>query len=84
MITMELIPIYDDRKSFWKKAKVKEEDGALVLYSYNTKVCFIRNNSPYILGFHSQTTQRHIKEFLIQNGFQIKCNEDMREFLLNR
>ena len=65
----ELIPRHDSRKSFYKKARVKQEDNKLILISYNTEVCIIENEKAHIKGFYSNTTLRHIKEFLKQNGF---------------
>ena len=66
----ELIPRHDSRKSFYNKAKIKTEDNKLILISYKTEVCIIENNKPFIKGFYSVTTLRHIKEFLKQNGFK--------------
>lgn len=68
----ELQCIYDTRQSFYRKAyygNVETLHGVgLGLYSYNTLVCIIYNNY-YILNeysFYSQTTTRHVKEFLKQ------------------
>lgn len=54
---------YDSRQSFYDKAKVK------VLTSYDTPVALIEDDKVYIDELYSQTTLRHIKEFLKQNGF---------------
>ena len=76
-----LSPIYDGRKSFYGKAEVKNiygiEFDVVLLYSYNTLVCGIVNYGEkikYILNtdiqenlLFSNTTLRHLKEFLIQN-----------------
>ena len=69
----ELKPICDTRKSFYKKAMVKREDlnGTKTLYSYGTKVAKITYTEDYIrvikiYGFYSNTTLRHIKEFIKQ------------------
>ena len=66
----ELSTQYDNSKSFYHKARVKNEDGKLILISYNTEVCFIKDNKPAVKGTYSKTTLRHIKEFLKQNGFK--------------
>ena len=65
MKTLELIPIYDTRKSFYNKAKVLFlNDGTIQLQSYNTIVGEIKNNTYYQLwDGKSCTTTRHIKEF---------------------
>lgn len=79
----ELKPIYDNRKSFYKKAYIEiisswSETRAKVekikLYSYNLLVCEVNyhedtTNRVYTIcneEFISQTTLRHIKEFLLQ------------------
>jgi len=69
---------HDSRKSFYGKAKVDVKDnGTQVLYSYGTPVCRIENgkvtllNKGYLGWASSQTTLRHVKEFLKQNGFEV-------------
>lgn len=67
---------YDNAKSFYGKAKIKEVNNLKVLYSYNTLVCAIYENcygKKYMLNWNiqeellfSNTTLRHIKEFLKQ------------------
>lgn len=73
-----LEPIYDSRKSFYKKAIVKVEEDNLnyneLLYSYGIlvaiytkdKITELRQYS--YLGNFSQTTTRHQKEFFRQKG----------------
>jgi len=61
---------YDSRKDFYGKARVIDEDGKKVLISYETRVAEIENGKPKVYGLYSQTTTRHIKEFLLQNGFK--------------
>lgn len=73
-----LEPIYDSRKSFYKKAyvEIKEDNLAYneLLYSYNTLVAIytkdkITELKQYnYLGNFSQTTTRHQKEFFRQKG----------------
>ena len=69
----ELSPQYDARKSFYGKAHVvTDDDGSQILYSYDTPVCKITNKGDVELlsmWDSSQTTLRHVKEFLQQNGF---------------
>ena len=68
MKTLELIPVHDSRKSFYHKAKVIFlNDGTIQLQSYETIVGEIKNNKYYqIWDGKSQTTTRHIKEFIKQ------------------
>lgn len=70
MIT-ELKPVYDLRKSFYGKARVEIGEGSLILWSYKTAVAEIRNGEAKVFGTYSDTTLRHIKEFLSQNGFKV-------------
>jgi len=66
----ELSVRYDGRKSFYGKANVRYEGDKIILRSYNTDVAYIENNKPVVKGMFSNTTLRHIKEFLKQNGFK--------------
>lgn len=76
----ELTPKYDSRKSFYGKATVYEDDelGFIRLYSFNHLVVEILRNEPddfevtifRVAKWNSQTTLRHIKDFLKQNGFK--------------
>ena len=65
-----LYPRYSTRKSFNDKAKIRNENGKLILISYITEVAYIENNKAVVLGQWSGTTTSHIKEFLKQNGFK--------------
>ena len=74
-----LQPMYDSRDSFYKKAKILEYNGIRYLQSYNTIVAKIENGEPVINGWYSQTTARHINEFLQQNGFDKMNKKEMEE-----
>lgn len=79
----ELKAIYDGRKSFYKKAMVETvNDYTKVLYSYNTKVAKVDNGCAYVYGFYSQTTLRHIKEFLRQEGFNVNTKADIEKIAI--
>jgi hypothetical protein len=67
--TYNLNPRYDSRKSFYGKAKVETDGGTQKLYSYGTLVAEIEGGKATVYGTYSQTTLRHIKDFLQQNGF---------------
>ena len=71
--------IYDSRNSFYGKAKIELDGNQIILYSYGTLVAFIENDVAYITGHYSQTTMRHIKEFLLQNGFVAINKKQMME-----
>lgn len=67
----DLIPEYDSRASFYGKARVSvNEHGDRILISYTTKVAAIADGKAKVYGTYSVTTLRHIKEFLLQNGFK--------------
>lgn len=69
-----LEPVYNSQKDYYKKAIIKTLDNNIkLLYSYNTLVCIIYDNK-YILNTNisynllfSNTTLKHIKDFLLQN-----------------
>lgn len=69
--------IYTTQKDFYKKAYTIEEEKAIKLYSYKTLVATVdKNKHTYELNNEieqnlllSNTTKRHITEFLLQNGF---------------
>jgi len=68
---------YDNRASFYGKAKVIIEGNKTILISYNTQVAFIENGKAVLNGWFSTTTGRHIKEFLLQNGFKAESKKQM-------
>lgn len=65
----ELTAQHDSRNSFYGKARVRYENNRIELVSYQTMVAYIEGAVAVVLGTHSTTTLRHIKEFLLQNGF---------------
>ena len=69
----ELRVIHGNNKSFYGKARVSEENGVKTLISYQTDVAYIKDGKAVVNGRYSNTTARHIREFLKQNGF----NTDM-------
>ena len=77
----ELTPKFDSRKSFYGKANVVVADGISTLYSYDTPVATMgQGRYPTLLGpwDSTQTTLRHVKEFLKQNDFAADTLEQMR------
>ena len=82
----ELTVRYDARNSFYGKAMVDYSRGAKTLFSYGTKVVTIKNNI-VTLGKsydYSQTTLRHVKEFLKQEtSFFIDGVKDIRKLIKN-
>lgn len=83
-----LEPQYDRRKSFYGKAKVYRDDrGHLLLMSYSTIVAEITDGSVTesghdevkVNGWYSQTTSRHINDFLYQHGFDTMSKKEMEQ-----
>lgn len=73
----DLSPQKDSRKSFYGKARVENENGKVVLYSYNTRVAEIEGGKAKVFGLYSATTTRHIKDFLYQNGFKVENSKQI-------
>ncbi len=68
---MNLEPVYSNVKSFYGKARIIRENEVIKLLSYNTVIAEIKDNKVHINGFYSQTSTRHLREFLQQYGFKI-------------
>lgn len=85
MKSYDLDCVYDARKSFYSKARVEEHGNNLRLYSYSTLVAFINRdkNKVKVYGTYSDTTLRHIKEFLKQNGFKADTLKQITEDYMN-
>ena len=67
----ELKARYDKRTSFYGKAQVAyEPNGTIALISYDTRVAEISGGVAKVFDIYSPTTLRHIKEFLLQHGFE--------------
>lgn len=75
----DLNPRYDSRASFYGKAKVDtgDKNDQNKLYSYNTLVAEIKDGKPVVYGTYSQTTLRHIKDWLKQNGFKAENSKQI-------
>lgn len=76
-----LEPRYDARKSFYGKAQVDTGDKGdkNKLYSYDTLVAEIKDGKPVVYGTYSQTTLRHIKDWLKQNGFKAESKAQIEK-----
>ena len=77
-----LKPEYDSRASFYNKAETDDDK----LYSYGTLVAEIINGKPVLYDDwdYSQTTIRHVREFLRQHGFNAESKSQIaRDYLTN-
>ena len=72
MMYYELFPRYDSRASFYGKAHIKETAKSYILISYDTEILKLDKSTGKIKFIcsdewaFSQTTNRHINEFLKQ------------------
>lgn len=73
----ELEPHFASVKSFYGKAKIERKDNDIKLISYTTHVAGVKNGRPYVNGFYSATTLRHIKEFFQQMGYSVSNKKDI-------
>ena len=70
----QLIPQYDNRKSFYGKATVVVEGGTKTLTSYTTEVARIADGIFKLIAdeyAYSLTTMRHVREFMKQEGVEV-------------
>lgn len=69
----ELEARFDSRQSFYGKALIKYADnGDIILQSYSTDVAVIHADGTFEAGKYSQTTNRHIREFMKQFNIDLK------------
>ena len=86
--TRELTPI-DARKSFYGKCCELIAGDTKILKSYSSLVAVIKNNTIYLNNnidgelLFSNTTLRHIKSFLANNGLEILSKKDLMQHLTN-
>ena len=62
-----------------EKANVRTEGDKTILRSYSTDVAYIKNGVAVVNGTYSNTTLRHIKEFLRQNDFKANTSSQILE-----
>ena len=79
MYMYDLKTRYDARKSFYGKANVIVDGETKQLRSYTTIVAEITKGIPIVFGTYSNTTLRHIKEFLLQNGFKAENRKQIEK-----
>lgn len=73
----ELKPRFATVKSFYGKARIKKVGDDVQLISYATHVAGVKDGMPYVKGFYSATTLRHIKEFFLQMGYNVASKKDI-------
>lgn len=84
MAELELATRFDSHKSFYGKARVEADYPTVKLWSYATNVATITyngqpddNGTVKVFGTYSNTTLRHIKEFLKQYGFRADTSKQI-------
>lgn len=86
ILLYELKPKFDRAKSFYKKANVyRDDEGNILLMSYTTIVAKITDKIATedgkekleVYGWYSNTTARHINEFLQQYGYPKMNKKEM-------
>lgn len=84
----QLKPCYSSNKSFYNKAVIIEEGNKIILKSYKTNVAYIKHNHAYVIlnkkgkkALYSNTTIKHVKDFLKQYGFKVEStNQIIKEY----
>lgn len=81
MKTFNLNPA-NNRKSFYGKCRVIEENGVSQLESYDTIVAEYnpRENKMRVFGFYSKTTASHINAFLDFYGFKTCSKKELETY----
>ena len=74
----ELECVYNSQKSFWGKATVDNEDGMVVLRSFDSRVAGISEGTVILfMQSFTNTTLKHLKEFLKQHGFRAETQKQI-------
>lgn len=77
---------YDRQKSFYGKARIFRNDaGSIFLMSYSTIVAEVQDatitedgrHHAIVYDWYSNTTSRHVNEFLRQHGFNAMNKKEM-------
>lgn len=76
---------FGSQKSFYGKAQVLENGmGDKMLFSYDVLVAGVIEGEARVYNLKSATTLRHVKEFLLQNGFKAENKAQIKEdYLVN-
>lgn len=86
MKTYELTPQFTNQKSFYNKATVESDKGMDKLYSYGTHMATLNDNELVYLNdeevYYSNTTLKHVKEFLMQGGYPKVTKKDLIKGIL--
>lgn len=81
-----LEPKFENVLSYYRKAKIIEDSEAISLYSYDTLIATIKGNEIKLnknIEVYTQTTRRHLNEFLQQFNFNKLNLNEIRKQLQN-
>lgn len=83
----ELQPMFNSQKSYYSKAKILKNGAILSLFSYDylvAEIDTIDHKAKIYLAKPSQTTLKHIKDFLWQNNFKVVDKKQiLKDYLEN-
>lgn len=82
IITYDLEPKYTNQKSFYGKAVVRKYPSNVIrLHSYNTHVAsyFPETDTFEVYNLQSNTTVKHIREFIQQQGHPYMTKREIEE-----
>ena len=83
MIKVQLMPVYENVKSYYGKATIIHHSNKIQLQSYDTIVCELtESGKAVIFGTYSSTTLRHIKEFLRQYGYKVGTKKELEKLYM--
>lgn len=81
MEKIELVPVFSKQKNFHGKAYIIEISNETNLYSYDILVAKIIKdcNTAEVYSIDSDSTLRHVKEFLIQAGYPVTNKKQIKK-----
>ena len=76
---IELRPIFSNQKSFYNKAQVEKTATGKRLYSYTLFVAEVNGKKASVYNLQSNSTLRHVKEFLKQEGLKAENKKQIMQ-----
>ena len=77
MVIFYFNQFFENFSIFYGNEKFLKKENDIQLISYTTHVAGVKDGKPYINGFYSATTSRHIKEFFLQMGYNVSNRKDI-------
>lgn len=81
MEKIELVPVFSKQKTFHNKAYIVENGDETNLYSYDILVARVikYQNIAEVYDLSTDSTLRHVKEFLMQAGFYAHDKKQIKQ-----